>query len=171
MRGYKGMASDMTCRGMQYEVGKSYHVDGDIKLCENGLHFCQQLTDVFNYYPTSLDWFVFYPNINRYFEIEATGNVVTNGDKSAASDLTILRELTLTEIIRCIYDDYSHGDFFSHNFGDGYYGDGLGNGCGNDVNGDRDGCGYGNGDGAYNYYGDGCGRGYDNISRILAYQE
>ena len=50
MKGYKGMNADMTCRGMRYEVGKSYHVDGNITVCERGLHFCERLTDVFDYY-------------------------------------------------------------------------------------------------------------------------
>lgn len=44
------MNADMTCRGMRYEVGKSYHVDGNITVCERGLHFCERLTDVFDYY-------------------------------------------------------------------------------------------------------------------------
>ena len=32
MKGYKGMESDMTCRGMQFEVGKTYHVGGKIEV-------------------------------------------------------------------------------------------------------------------------------------------
>ena len=37
---YKGMNSKMQCRGMQYEVGKEFSVDGDIECCGNGLHAC-----------------------------------------------------------------------------------------------------------------------------------
>lgn len=33
VKGYKGMNKDMTCRGMQFEIGKTYSVDGDIELC------------------------------------------------------------------------------------------------------------------------------------------
>ena len=35
MKGYKGMDANMQCRGMQFEIGKTYKVDGEIKLCEN----------------------------------------------------------------------------------------------------------------------------------------
>ena len=30
---YKGMDSNMQCRGMQYEVGKEFSVDGKIECC------------------------------------------------------------------------------------------------------------------------------------------
>ena len=36
MHGYKGMTKDMKCRGMQFEIGKKYCVNGDIELCKNG---------------------------------------------------------------------------------------------------------------------------------------
>lgn len=47
---YKGMDSKMQCRGMQYEVGKEFSVDGDIECCGNGLHACERPLDVFGYY-------------------------------------------------------------------------------------------------------------------------
>ena len=144
MKGYKGMKKDMTCRGMQYEVGKSYHVDGEITLCNNGLHFCERLNDVFSYYPKE--------EHSRYFEVYAGGQIVCGDDKSAASELTIIRELTNIEVNRCMYGNgYGNGD------GNGYgYGYGDGNGYGN---------GYGYGDG--NGYGNGYGYG---IQRIAIYK-
>ena len=33
MKGYKGMTKDMTCRGMPFEIGKSYHIEGNVRLC------------------------------------------------------------------------------------------------------------------------------------------
>ena len=109
MKGYKGMNADMTCRGMPYEVGKSYHANGKIGVCSNGLHFCKRLTDVFDFYKR---------DGNRFFEVEASGTIKTEGRKSAASDLLIVRELTDLEINRTAY---GYGD----GYGDGYgYGDG-----------------------------------------------
>lgn len=48
---YKGMDSKMQCRGMQYEVGKEFSVDGEIECCGNGLHACERPLDVLGYYP------------------------------------------------------------------------------------------------------------------------
>lgn len=47
---YKGMDSNMQCRGMQYEVGKEFSVDGKIECCGNGLHACERPLDVLGYY-------------------------------------------------------------------------------------------------------------------------
>ena len=116
MKGYKGMNADMTCRGMPFEVGKSYHVDGKIEVCENGLHFCESLKDVFDYYEKD--------DRHRFFEVEATGTIKTEGTKSATSDLLIIRELTDVEINRNVY-----GDGCGDGYGDGY-GYGCGYGCG-----------------------------------------
>ena len=163
MNGYKGMDAHMKCRGMQYEVGKTYHADGDINVCSNGLHFCERLTDVFDYYDR---------DGNRFFEVEASGTVKTEGRKSAASDLRIIRELDDIEINRtaCGYGDgYGNGNSYGYGYGDGYgngnsygYGDGDGDGYG-DGNGNS----YGDGDG----YGDGYvyGDGYGNIQRVLMF--
>lgn len=174
MKGYKGMDSDMRCRGMQYEVGKSYHVDGKISVCRNGLHFCERLNDVFKFYER---------DGNRFFEVEASGTVKTDRRKSAASDLTIIKELTVIEINRIIYGN-GIGDGDGNGCGTGYdngcgydygYGfiDGTGYGDGNSCgygygDGYGDGTGYGDGNGCYGGYGDGC-NGYGSIQRILMF--
>ena len=164
MKGYKGMSSDMTCRGMQYEIGKTYRVDGAIALCSNGLHFCERLKDVFTFYGRE--------NGSRYFEVYAGGQIVCDGSKSAASELTIIRELTDIEVNRCVYG-YGNGYGNGNGNGDGNgYGYGYGNGNGN---GDGYGYGYGNGNGdgyGYGYgYGNGNGDGYGyGIQRIAIYK-
>ena len=64
MKGYKGFNKDMTCRDMQYKEGESVECTGDLSLCENGLHFCENPLDCLNYYNA----------INSvYHEIEAEG--------------------------------------------------------------------------------------------------
>ena len=119
MKGYKGMNPIMQCRGMQFEVGKTYHVDGEINVCERGLHFCENLVDVFDYYERDK---------NRFFVVEASGTIKTDGKKSATSEMKIIRELTNIEINRTVY-----GDGYGYGYGDGYsdgngYGDGDGDG-------------------------------------------
>ena len=93
MIGYKGFDKDFRCRGMQYEVGKTYHHDGELKLCVSGLHFCQNPLEVFGHYP---------PNDSRYALIEATGKVVEGENKSCTDELKIVRELTLAELIAAV---------------------------------------------------------------------
>ena len=131
MKGYKGMKSDMTCRGKKYEIGKTY-TEENVKLCIRGIHWCKNLKNVFDFYDAD--------GSNRFFEVDAD-EVETDGYKSVASTLTVIRELSEIEINRIVY-------------GNGY-GDGDGNGDGNVygyVYGYGDGNGYGNGNGNGNIF-------------------
>ena len=49
-KAYKAFNADLTCRGFQYEEGKTYEIDEDPELCIRGFHACLNLLDVFNYY-------------------------------------------------------------------------------------------------------------------------
>ena len=46
---YKGFDENFRCRDFQYEVGKEYHITGDLKICKNGFHACEDLMDTFSY--------------------------------------------------------------------------------------------------------------------------
>ena len=94
MKGYKVFNSDWTCRGFQYEVGKAYKHDGVISPCVSGFHFCEKAVDCFNYYD-------FDPK-NKVAEVEATGNVLTKGDKSVTSEIVILREIEWAELLSMV---------------------------------------------------------------------
>ena len=144
MKGYKGMDNDMKCRGFQFEIGKKYRVDGKVELCKNGFHFCKNLVDTFEYYAKHYK--------HRYFEIEASGTIKSDGKKSVAEEISIIRELGEVEISRTFYSN-GDGNGYEYSYGDGY---GYGYGCGN-GNGDGNGYGYGYGNG-YSYgYGYSCG--------------
>ena len=71
---YKGMDSNMQCRGMQYKVGEEFSVDGEIKCCDNGLHACERPLDVFGYYPPGTG--------ARYFRVEQSGDMARDGSDS-----------------------------------------------------------------------------------------
>ena len=175
MRGFKGMPDDMTCRGFHYKIGKTYKTDEPIELCGRGFHFCQNLTDCFDYYPRAAN--------NLFFEVEASGEIIESDDKCVCSEITIIRELSQEEINKYYYGyGYGYGDGYGYGYGNGYgngYGYGNGNGYGYGY-GNGDGYGYGNGDGygngyGYGYgYGDGYGDGYGygkNIQKILNFME
>ena len=71
---YKGMDSKMQCRGMQYEVGKEFSVDGEVKCCGNGLHACERPLDVLGYYAPG--------DGSRYFRVEQSGEMARDGSDS-----------------------------------------------------------------------------------------
>lgn len=89
---YKGLDMDFTCKGFKYEVGKEYHRDGEVKLCENGFHACADLCDVFNYYPMTR---------SRFAIVEMWGDIVGSDEDSklCASDIRIVKEMYLPDIV------------------------------------------------------------------------
>lgn len=87
---YKAFNSDFSCRNFMYEVGKEYHINGDVKMCENGFHACQNSIDTFNYYPI----------VNSRFAIvKLWGDVLYGNDKVCASNIEIVKELSLKDIV------------------------------------------------------------------------
>ena len=96
MRGYKLMESDMTCLGFQYEVGKEYSLEGELEICENGFHFCENPFDCLGYYNNI-------EGNKRLFLVEALGEVITECYKSVTNKIKILEEIT---DIEKFFDDY-----------------------------------------------------------------
>ena len=85
---YKGMNSDMTCRGFQYEIGKTYKTDR-VELCECGFHAYLNPQDVLDYYEQDEG--------TRYFKVKLSGEITKCKDfdtKVAATEITILEEIT-----------------------------------------------------------------------------
>lgn len=92
--GYKGFERDFTCRGMQYEVGKTYEIEGKPELCERGFHFCTSPLAVFRFYEPKY----------RFAIVQADEDDViydpgANSYKAVARRITIVKEITLDEII------------------------------------------------------------------------
>ena len=84
---YKGMNSDMTCKGFQYEIGKTYKTD-KAELCECGFHACLNPLDVLDYYPKYLS--------SRYFKVKLSGEITKCSmwdTNVAATEITILEEI------------------------------------------------------------------------------
>lgn len=95
---YKGFDPDFKCRDFQFEIGKTYKVEGKIKACENGFHACENPFDVWSYYPLAD-----YGSVNRFALVEQSGEIdrVDGGDtKIASASITIKAELSLPEFIK-----------------------------------------------------------------------
>lgn len=112
---YKGFEQDLTCRGFQYEIGKTYTMVGPPEICERGFHFCMKLIDVLGYYPTTIllddylqapydDYIHRYPmhliTNNRYCVVEVIGEIDWDDrydSKGVTNQIRIVRELTKEE--------------------------------------------------------------------------
>ena len=90
---YKGMNADMTCRGKQYEVGKTYHED-KADCCHAGMHACESPLDVLHYYPLK--------DSPRFFEVECGGNVDKSEEDSklACTELTVKGEVNFAGLVK-----------------------------------------------------------------------
>lgn len=100
MRGYKALSWDMKAmygNRMQYELGKTYSVDGKIIPCINGFHFCGNIEDL-NCYCDIAE--------SRIFEVEVAGRIKKQHIKYAAEKIRLVRELTKQEI----------SDYFKENY-------------------------------------------------------
>lgn len=93
MKGYKVFNSDWTCRGYQYEVGKTYEIAESPKCCKVGFHFCERLVDCFNYY--------LFDQNNKVAKIEVIGEIDfdNTNSKCCTNKIVILKELTWTEVL------------------------------------------------------------------------
>ena len=102
--GVKGFNKDMTCKGMQYEEGKTYKIEGDPICCEKGYHFCENPIDCLEYYG---------PDTSVYHEVEALGKIDTdkkNDDtKIATNEIKIGARIDFQTMVKMAIDfTYKH---------------------------------------------------------------
>jgi hypothetical protein len=88
---YKGFDENWQCRGFQYEIGKTYKHEGEVKACKSGFHACLNPLDVLNYYDVTSNFAI----------VELSGETSTHEDDSkiASSEITVKAELKLPEFI------------------------------------------------------------------------
>lgn len=93
--GYKGFDSKLRGMGMQFEVGKTFEVNGDPKTVRNGMHFCTEPFGVFDYYPRRCG--------NRYCVVEALGQISTDDSlntRASTNKMRIIKEISEDEMAR-----------------------------------------------------------------------
>ena len=93
IKSYKAFDKNMQCRGFQYEVGKGYEMDGEIKCCERGFHACKSPMEVWDHYDMLN---------SRFAEVEQSGEIKEeeNSTKVCSSHIKIKAELNLADIIK-----------------------------------------------------------------------
>lgn len=115
IHGFKGFDKDLKCRGFQYEIGKDYEQEGEVKCCERGFHFCENPFDVFRYYS---------PRYSRYCDVEGYGiaDKANDDSKVATSHIHISAEIGLNGLIKAgvkfILDKVNFKEAKSTNTGD-----------------------------------------------------
>ena len=89
---YKGFDKNLKCRDFQYEVGKDYEMDGDIKCCEIGFHACESPLEVFDYYDMLT---------SRFAKVEMSGEIdkEESSTKICSSKINVKAELKLSDMI------------------------------------------------------------------------
>ena len=92
IKSYKAFDKNMRCRDFQYEVGKEYEMDGEIKCCERGFHACKSPLEVWDHYDMLN---------SRFAEVEQSGKINEEGNstKVCSSHIKIKAELKLADII------------------------------------------------------------------------
>jgi len=90
---YKGFKQDWTCRGYQYEIGKTYEHKGDVKAYESGFHACEYPLDVLSYYG---------PAVSKFAVVKMSGETSKDSDdtKIASAKITIETEINLPEMVK-----------------------------------------------------------------------
>ena len=93
IKSYKAFDKNMQCRGFQYEVGKEYEMDGEIKCCNRGFHACKSPMEVWDNYDMLS---------SRFAEVEQSGKIDEEGNstKVCSSHIKIKAELKLADIIK-----------------------------------------------------------------------
>ena len=93
IKGYKGFDKDLKCRDKQYAIGETF-MEEKTKLCDYGMHFCENPHDIFGYYEAG--------NNNRFCEVEALDvSDEREGDsKRVAKTLFVKAEISVFQICK-----------------------------------------------------------------------
>ena len=88
---------ELRCRRKVYREGKRHYVRGPLKLCKNGIHYCTNLFEIFNYYHGELDKDI------AIYEIEVGNKVLTSDTSKCCTNSCVLkRRLYREDIIKIL---------------------------------------------------------------------
>ena len=113
MKTYKGFNKDMTCRGFQYEEGKSYE-EKEAIICETGFHACEYPLDCFKYYR---------PSGSIFHVVEQDGKISKHNDDSkvVSTKIKIGTEISIAGLVKAAIE-YTKERTKTENDSDSYCG-------------------------------------------------
>lgn len=77
---------ELYCRDKKYIEGVENSVQGALKMCENGIHYCTNLFEIFNYYYGELDKDI------AIYEIEVGNEVLTSDTSKCCTNSCVLKK-------------------------------------------------------------------------------
>ena len=114
IEGYKAFDNNFKCLGKQYEPNKLFVEDGNIELCEQGMHFCENPLDIFRYkrvIPIRTR-----SELLRFAKVQAKGKVIGGENKICTDVLKIKDEIDYFELIHDIFKMNQKRNYY-----EGYY--------------------------------------------------
>ena len=96
MKAYKRFNKDMTCRGLQYEEGKTYETDNAV-LCNAGFHACENPLDCGSYYSPA-------ESVIREVELEDVSPDRREDSKVVAKKITIGAQLDVMGLCKAHFE-------------------------------------------------------------------
>ena len=74
------------CLRKTYSEGKRHYVRGALKMCENGIHYCTNLFEIFNYYSGVIDKDI------AIYEIDVGDKVLTSDSSKCCTNSCVLKK-------------------------------------------------------------------------------
>ena len=93
---YKGFNEDLTCRGFQYEEGKTYE-ENEADLCHKGFHACEDPLDCFGYYEPASSQF-------REVILDGISDQREDDSKVCAKKITIGARLNFSQMVKAAFE-------------------------------------------------------------------
>ncbi len=109
MRAYKA-SYNQKCRDFLFEIGKTYEIEGELKMCNNGFHFCETILNTLEYYTPDHKLVI--------FEVEALGDIQKDGNKFCTNKIKIIRIVPREEYEDIVKFD-ENGNLIYRKCGDG----------------------------------------------------
>jgi hypothetical protein len=95
---WKGFDRNLQCREFQYEIGKTYQLDGNLAACSRDFHACENPLDIWAYYE---------PFNSRFCRVIAGGEITRQAEydsKIACQILTVDKECGIRELVIAAVD-------------------------------------------------------------------